>query len=209
MPKSWARLKRADPAYFPLIERLATYTVEASDALVAFFAGERIEPEQFALLDDIEHKADSTTHDILSRLERGVEPPFRRRDMRELIRAIDGIVNAAESAGELAVLMRVERATPVAQELTQVLAKTTREIVSLVGYLQGGAGYRPYVARIHEYEHEGDALWERGFGELFTGELDPLDVIRWKEIYARLEGAIDRCEETAKFIERLLAGTLE
>ncbi|HEU0163789.1 MAG TPA: DUF47 family protein [Thermomicrobiales bacterium] len=203
------KLKRADPAFFTLFERAATFVVEASDALEVLFASEIIDAEAFALLDEIEHKADSNTHDLLSLLERGAEPPLSRRNTRRLINEIDSIVDSAEEAGELALLCRVGRATPIAHEMTVVLAKTAREISSLVGYLNGGTGYRPYVARIHEYEHEGDDLWMRAFGDLFTGEVEPLDIIRWKEIYARIEDAIDRCEETAKFIERALAGTTD
>ncbi|MGI8404938.1 MAG: DUF47 domain-containing protein [Thermomicrobiales bacterium] len=211
MPNSWLKLKRADSAYFTLFERAGGFVVEAADALQVLFAADRINAEAFVALDDIERKADSNTHDLLSRLERGFEPPLSRRNMRQLIQEIDSIIDATEAAGELAVLCRVEQATPVAREMTVVLAKTAREVASLIGYLQGGsgAGYRPFVARIHEYENEGDELWMRGFGDLFAGELDPLDVIRWKEIYGSLEEAIDRCEETAKFIERAVGGITE
>lgn len=209
MPKSWLKLKRADPAFFALFERAAAFTVEAADALERLFAADAIDAAAFAPLDEIEHKADSITHDLLSRLERGFEPPLSRRDTRRLIHEIDAIVDFTEEAGELAVLCRVGRATPIAHEMAVVLAKTTREVASLVGYLQGGSGYRPYVVRIHEYEHEGDELWTRGFGALFAEGVDPVDLIRWKEIYARLEDAIDRCEETAKFIERAISGTID
>ncbi len=206
MPQSWLKLKRADSAYFTLFERAGEFVVEAADALQVLFTADRIDAEAFAALDEIEHKADSNTHDLLSRLERGFQPPLSRRNTRQLIQEIDSIIDAAEAAGELAILCRVEQATPAAREMTVVLAKTAREVASLIGYLQGGTGYRPFVARIHEYENEGDELWMRGFGDLFTGELDPLDVIRWKEIYAQLEEAIDRCEETAKLIERAVGG---
>lgn len=209
MPNSWLKLKRADSAYFTLFERAGEFVVEAADALQVLFAADRIDAEAFQALDDIERKADSNTHDLLSRLERGFEPPLTRRNTRQLIQEIDSIIDEAEAAGELAVLSRVSQATPIAREMTVVLAKTAREVASLIGYLQGGTGYRPFVARIHEYENEGDALWMRGFGDLFSGELDPLDVIRWKEIYARLEEAIDRCEDTAKFIERAVGGITE
>lgn len=209
MPNSWLKLKRADSSYFTLLERAGGFAVEAADALQVLFAAERIDAEAFRALDDIERKADSNTHDLLSRLERGFEPPFSRRNTRQLIQMIDSIVDATEAAGELAVLCRVEQATPIARDMTVVLAKTSREIASLIGYLQGGTGYRPFVARIHEYENEGDELWMKGFGDLFSGEIDLLDVIRWKEIYAHLEEAIDLCEETAKFIERAVGGISE
>jgi uncharacterized protein Yka (UPF0111/DUF47 family) len=104
------------------------------------------------------------------------------------------------------VLTGVRQATPVAREMTVVLAKIAREVASLTAYLGGGTGYRPYVARVHDYEHEGDDLWMQAHRSLFVGEVEAIDILRWKDIYAQLEDAIDRCETTAKLIERALGG---
>lgn len=197
----WGR--KADPTFLTLFERSANFTVEAADALVELFSGE-ISEVTFETLDAIEHRADTNTHDLLLRLERGHSSPLPDAVTRQLALGIDEIVDAAEGAAELAVLSGVREATPIARDMAAVLAKTTREIVSLIAYLGGGTGYRPYVARIHEYEGEGDVLWEASYRSLFTGEMDPLDVLRWKDIYALLETAIDQCEITAKAIERAL-----
>lgn len=202
---SWRRFgPRVDPTFLVLLERSAGYTVEAADALVDLFAGDTITDASFQLLDDIEHRADANTHDLLLRLEKGHRPPFPRDVTRALAVDIDEIVDSTEGAAELAVLSGVRQATPLAREMTLVIAKTTRELASLTSYIGGGTGYRPYVARIHDYEGEGDALWEASYRSLFSGEMAPLDVIRWKDIYALLEDAIDRCESTAKLIERAL-----
>ena len=198
----WGR--KVDPTFLVLFERASGFTVEAADALVALFARDEITQSAFEALDAIEHRADANTHDLLLRLEKGHIPPLPGAVTRQIALEIDEIVDSAEGAAELAVLSGVRQATPIARDMTVVLAKTTREVASLVSYMGGGTGYRPYVARIHEYEGEGDALWEAGYRSLFTGEMEPLDVLRWKEIYALLEDAIDRCELAAKAIERAL-----
>jgi len=204
---SWLKLgRRVDPTFLILFERAGVFAVEAADALVTLFEGEEISEATFAALDEIEHKADVNTHDLLARLEKGHLPPLPAATTRRLAVEIDAIVDATEGAGELAVLTGVRTATPIAREMAAVLAKTVREVSSLTAYLGGGTGFRPYVARVHEYEHEGDDLWEQAFRSLFTGEMNPLDVIRWKEIYGQLEEAIDGCEQTAKLIERALGG---
>ena len=202
MSMRWGR--KADPTFLTLFERSAHFTVEAADALVELFADEMTE-STFEALDAIEHRADANTHDLLLRLEKGHVSPLPEAVTRQLALGIDEIVDAAEGAAELAILSGVREATPIAREMALVLAKTAREIVSLVSYIGGGTGYRPYVARIHEYEGEGDALWEASYRSLFKGEVDPLDALRWKDIYALLEAAIDQCEESAKVIERALA----
>jgi len=197
----WGR--KADPIFMVLLERSSGFAVDAADALNELFAGE-ITEAAFTTLGDIEHRADSNTHDVLSRLEKGLVPPLPVTVMRQLVQVLDEIVDATEGAAELAILSGVREATPIARDMTVVLAKTTREVASLVPYIAGGTGYRPYVTRIHDYEGEGDLLWEAGYRSLFTGEMDPLDAMRWKDIYGLLEDAIDQCEVAARVIARAL-----
>lgn len=203
VPRLKNPFQRVDPTFAMLFGRAAGFVTESALALETLFARDPIDAEAFAELDEIEHKADVTTHDVLSRLERGFRSPLSEIDTRRVIGEIDSIVDAAEGAGEMAVLCGVVRATPTAQAMTAVLVKASKEVATLIGFLGGeGSGYRPYVARLHEYEHEGDDLWTAGFSSLFSGSLDPIDVIRWKEIYDRLEDAIDGCETVGTLIER-------
>lgn len=192
-----------DPIFLTLLERSAAFAVDAATALVDVFEG-NISEKTFAPLDDIEHRADANTHDLLLRLEKGHIPPLPEPVMRQLTLEIDEIVDAAAAAAELAVLSGVREATPIARDMAEVLTRITPELVSLVPYIAGGTGHRPYVVRIHEYEGEGDALWAASYRSLFDGTMDPLDIIRWKDIYARLEAAIDGCEIAAKTIERAI-----
>ena len=204
MPNRWNPVRRVDPTYYTLFDRSGEFVVSAADALHELFTSSRIDEASFAELDEVEHRADSNTHDLLARLERGFRPPFPEAETRRLVIEIDEIVDQAENAGEIAVLTGVGQATPVAVEMAEVLTRISREVASLLGYLESGDGFRPYVARIHELEHEGDALWTRGFRELFEGETDPITVLKWKEIYQALEAAIDSCESSARMMERAI-----
>lgn len=200
-------LRRVDPAYDTLFGRAAEFLTASADALETLFHGDSIDAASFSPLDELEHKADIVTHELFDRLEQGRRPPFPAPELRRLVGQVDSIVDAAEAAGELALLCGVSHATPTAREMTVVLSKSAREVASLLKFLRdppAGSGYRPYVVRIHELEHEGDDLWTRGFSDLFSGEVPPLEVIKWQGIYAQLEEAIDGCEITAKMIERLI-----
>lgn len=203
MPLQWPGFRRVDTTYYTLFRRAGEQVVAAADALQALFAGP-VDEAAFAPLDEAEHRADSTTHDLLSRLERGHRPPFPTAITRRLALEIDEIVDQAEGAGELAVLTGVAEATPVAVEMTAVLTRAAREVASLLGYLESSEGYRPYVVRIHELENEGDTLWMRAMRELFEQETDPRSLLQWHEIYAALEASIDRCESSARLIERAI-----
>lgn len=204
MRQRWNPLRRVDTTYYTLFARSGEFAVAAADALHELFQGARIDEASFATLDDIEHRADSNTHDLLTRLERGYRAPFTEAETRRLVTAIDEIVDQAEAAGELAVLTGVTQATPVAVEMAEVLTRVTREVASLLGYLERGDGFRPYVVRIHELENEGDTLWMQAIRETFSGELDPLSAVKWNGIYAALEAAIDHCETSARLIERAI-----
>ena len=87
--------------------------------------------------------------------------------------------------------------------------RAAREVESLLGYLEAPDGYRPYVVRIHELENEGDTLWMRAMRELFRDETDHRQLLRWHQIYAALEAAIDRCESSARLIERAITRQLD
>jgi uncharacterized protein Yka (UPF0111/DUF47 family) len=196
-------LPRED-TFFILFERSAATIVAAGDALQSFFNDGPINEERFRLLDDIEHDGDSVTHEVVARLGRSFIAPMDRDDIHRLIHVLDNVVDAAEAAGETALLCHVEEIPPLAKELARVLCEITREVAALVPYLRGGNGYRPHIIRAHELENEGDRLWSEAFSSLFTGGLDPLEVIKWKEIYELLEEAIDACELAAQILEEIV-----
>lgn len=204
MSRRWARLQRVDPTFHTLFDRAGDCVVAAADALYELFRDGLIDEQHFVPLDDIEHRADSNTRDILNHLERGNRAPFSDDATRRLIVEIDEIVDFAETAGELAVLTGVENVTPVALSMAELLVRAAHEVESLLRYVEHSDGYRPYVVRIHELENEGDALWTSGFKELFDGSHEPLDVIRWMQIYDALEAALDSCESSARQLERAI-----
>lgn len=203
MLRQWIPFHRPDPTFITLFQRAGQLVVESAEALEILFALDHIDAEAFSRLDDLEHRADLITHDVLARLERGFRSPLPVAETRRLIGEIDSIIDATEAAGELAVLCNIGQATPVARSMTSVIVKSAREVASLVGFI-GGGGYRPYVARLHEYEHEGDDLWMEAYASLFSGDVAPLDVIRWKDIYEQLEAAIDGCESVGRVIQLTL-----
>jgi uncharacterized protein Yka (UPF0111/DUF47 family) len=192
-----------DDAFFTLFERSAATMVAAGQALHDLFAGP-INEDRFKLLDDIEHDGDAITHEVVARLSRTFITPLDRDDTHRLIHVLDNVVDAAEAAGEVAVLCRINEATPQARAMTEVLCAITIEVAKLVPYLRGGNGYRQYIVRAHELENQGDRRWTEAFSSLFEGHYDPLDVIKWKEIYEQIEEAIDAAEEAAQIIEEIV-----
>ncbi len=193
-----------DDSFFVLFERSAATMVEAAEALAAFFSGGPIDDEAFQRLDDIEHQGDAITHEVINRIGRTFITPLDRDDIHRLIHMLDNVIDAAESAGEIALLCKVTHVRPDAQEMTRVLVGITQEVAALVPSLRRANGHQQHIVRAHQLENEGDRIWSRAFASLFDGDLDPLDVIRWKEIYQVIEEAIDAAEEVAQIIEEII-----
>jgi uncharacterized protein Yka (UPF0111/DUF47 family) len=193
-----------DDTFFVLFERSATSIVASADALRYLFTTGPIDAATFARLDDLEHEADNITHEVIARIGRTFITPLDRDDIHRLIHALDDIVDQTEAAGETALFSGITEITPLAQEMTRVLADISREVAALIPFLRGGSGYRQHIVRAHELENEGDRCWAKAFSSLFDGHLDPLDVIKLKELYEVLEAAIDACETAAQIIEEIV-----
>jgi uncharacterized protein Yka (UPF0111/DUF47 family) len=193
-----------DDAFFVLFERSAATIVAAAEALEDLFADE-ITAERFQPLDDYEHQGDAITHEVINRLSRTFITPMDRDDIYRLIHVLDDVVDATEAAGETALLCKVGRATPQARELSRVLCEISREVAALAPALRGGStDHHPHVVRAHDLENEGDRCWADAFAALFDGDLAPVDVIKWKEIYEQIEEAIDAAELSAQIIEEIV-----
>jgi predicted phosphate transport protein (TIGR00153 family) len=193
-----------DDTFFVLFTRSAETMVAAAEALVTLFTDGPVTAERFAPLDDIEHQGDAITHEVIGRLTRTFITPLDRDDIHRLIHVLDDVIDAAEAAGELAMLCKVIAVQPPARELARVLVDITREVASLVPHLRTGNAGREHFVHVHELENEGDRLWSQAVAGLFDGRLDPLEVLKWKEIYETIEEAIDACEDAAQIIEEIV-----
>jgi uncharacterized protein Yka (UPF0111/DUF47 family) len=167
-------------------------------------------PERSALARDLllcEQEGDRIAHDIIHRLNgAGAEgqPPFGRRDTYELTRALDDVVDYAEQTGDALGLYGVEAPMEQAVALAQVLVGASEEVASALRALRTGADFGPQLVEIHRLENEGDRLLRDGVASLFANGIDPMVVIRWKDIYESLESAVDSCETVAHMLEGIL-----
>ena len=163
-------------------------------------------PERDTLARDLkvcEQEGDRITHDIIHRLAgRGrVRAPFDAGDGYALATALDDIVDNAEQAAAQLGLYRVEAPMEQAVEFTEVLVGAGEQIAQALRCLRTGAELGPHLVEIHRLENEGDRLQRDAVASLFAGGIDPMVVIRWKDIFESLEGAVDACETVAHVLE--------
>jgi predicted phosphate transport protein (TIGR00153 family) len=163
-------------------------------------------PERATLAKDLkvcEQEGDRITHDIIHRLAgRGrVRAPFDAGDGYALATALDDIVDNCEQAAAQLGLYGVEAPMEQAVEFAEVLVGAGEQIAQALRSLRTGAELGPYLVEIHRLENEGDRLQRDGVASLFAGGIDPMVVIRWKDIFESLEAAVDACETVAHVLE--------
>jgi uncharacterized protein Yka (UPF0111/DUF47 family) len=154
-------------------------------------------------LKELETHGDRITHDVIQHLNIRAATPFSVSDAHELISELDDVVDLAEEAADFMGLYRIEAATEQAIALASVLARAGTELAGALARLRRPGDLRPHILALYELEHEGDRLERDALSSLFDGGIDPMVVIRWKDIYERLEAAIDACRHAGSTLESL------
>ena len=161
--------------------------------------------ERAKQLKQTEHDADVVTHDIFERLNRTFITPLDREDIHALASGLDDILDSAEAVGSRLVLFQITSNTPEAVQLTSILVNSSRQVEMAVGHLKDLEHLVPFTIEINRLENEADAVSRDAVADLFTpGRHEVLDIMRWKEIYGRLESAADQCEDVANVIESIV-----
>jgi uncharacterized protein len=166
-------------------------------------------PEQAELADEVrvcEHEGDRIAHEILSRLaERGrrangIEPT----DIHALTGALDDVVDYAEEAADQLGLYGVEAPMEAAQDMARVLVAAGDEVAVSLHRLREGTDLSPHLVEVHRLENEADQIVRGAVASLFAIGIDPMIVIRWKDIFETLEAAVDACETVANVLEGIV-----
>ena len=155
-------------------------------------------------LKDTEHQGDLVTHEVFERLNRTFITPIEREDIHDLASGLDDVLDAVEAIGSRIVLFKVKSPTLEAAQLTGIVARCGGQIEQAVGRLKNFKDLAAFTIEINRLENEADTISRQVVADLFDGTHDLLDVMRWKELYGRLEGAADRCEDVANTIEGIV-----
>lgn len=160
--------------------------------------------ERAKALKEVEHKADLVTHEIYERLNRTFITPLEREDIHSLASGLDDVVDAAEAIANRLLLFNVAKPWPEAVQMTAILADCGRQIEKAVDSLKNMQNLMAFSIEINRLENEADGISRQVVAELFSGRHEILDVLRWKELFGRLESAADQCEDVANVIESIV-----
>ncbi len=197
-------LRGDDPSLFELFER-AGINIHAAAELLSEMLGHF--PDSTHLAGDIrdrEHEGDQITHELIARMNKTFVTPIEREDVLQLASALDDVIDYTEEVADFLGLYAIEAPMDQAQQLADILVSATSELAAALPRLRGFRDIRPQVVEIHRLENEGDRIVREAIASLFQPGIDPVAVIRWKDIFERLEQAIDSAERAAYILEGIV-----
>jgi predicted phosphate transport protein (TIGR00153 family) len=190
-----------DREFFPLLEQAGANVQRAGGLLSQLM---QAWPDSDGLQREIlicEQEGDRITHDIIHRLNTTSAPtPIAREDIHELACAIDDVIDFTEEAADFLGLYHVEAPMEQAQELAVVLQEACRGLAQALAELRT-FDLNHHFIEIDRLENEGDRITREALGALFAKGIDPMVVICWKDIFERIEQAIDACEHASNLLE--------
>jgi uncharacterized protein len=192
-----------DAAYFDLLAESGSNILRGAKLLEHMFD---TWPEESGVARDIlkaEQEGDRITQEIVRRLN--VVPPkgVESTDLYALATQLDDIIDDTEEAADFMGLFAIEAPMEQAHELSTILARSCEQVSGLLTDLRGFTDLEHYWVEIHRLENEGDRVWREALASLFSNGIDPMVVIRWKDIFGLLERAIDSTETAAHTIEAI------
>ena len=190
--------------FFDLFEEAATNSVRAAELLVTIL--EEWPDNATAMRDMVicEQEGDRITHDIIQRLNQSFVTPFDREDILALASALDDVVDFIEEVADFLGLYRIEAPMEQAERLACVLRDATRQIAQAMPRLRTLKDIHHYTVEVNRLENEGDRIYREAVASLFDHGIDPMLVIRWKDIFERLEEAIDATERAVNTLEGII-----
>ena len=193
-----------DREFFDLFEEAGRNILQAADLLDRML---RNYPDTKEMARDIllcEQEGDRITHDIINRLNQTFVTPIDREDILELASALDDIVDLTEEVADYLGLYKVEAPMEQAQRLAHILMQATRQVSEAIPRMRDFKDISHYTVEIHRLENEGDRVVREAIASLFDTGIDPMVVIRWKDLFERLEEAIDATEKVANTLQGIV-----
>jgi predicted phosphate transport protein (TIGR00153 family) len=193
-----------DREFFDLFEEAGGNILRAAALLEEML---RDFPESNQLAREIlicEQDGDRITHDIIQRLNQTFVTPIDREDIYELASALDDVVDFTEEVADYLGLYKIEAPMAQAQDLARVLHAAARQIAEAMPRLRGFRDISHYTVELNRLENDGDRIVREAIASLFDNGIDPMVVIRWKDIFERLEEAIDATEHVANILQGIV-----
>ncbi len=193
-----------DDRFLELFERLAANIDRCGAVLVELVNDPSNIDERCEETRNYERQGDQLTIEVLRRLDSTLVTTHRREDIHALAEALDDVLDAMLASAAFMQAVRIDGVLPEVKQQAENLAAMAVELGCLVGCLRSRQGARRRLERIEELEHDGDVIHRRSMSRLFSGDYEALEVLKWKDIVASLEEAMNQIEEASDVVESIL-----
>ena len=195
-----------DQRFFDLFTTVSEGTLEAARALKELL---KANPDRRGPIVDsikrLEHECDTLTHEVITRLDRSFITPLDREDIHALASGLDDVMDLIDGLSRRTQMFRVGAAPEGAILIANVLSRACEQLLTGVRNLSkpGSPGVLEACIAVKRMEEEGDSVYHEWMGKLFAAPPDPVELIKWKELYDTLEKTLDYCEDAANVLESI------
>ncbi|HOE97966.1 MAG TPA: DUF47 family protein [Candidatus Sumerlaeota bacterium] len=196
-----------ETGFFDYFEQVSALAVECCRELRQMVSYEGDITAHVDRIKEIEKEADRITHTCTDALHNTFITPIDRAQIHGLSKRLDDVIDAIDATTSRMAIYEMTDVRPEALQLAEVLAEASGEIEQAVKHLRNlrrPEDLNQHLIRIYSLENQGDAILRGALSRLFKEEPNPIQVIKWKEIFERLERATDRCEAVASIIQSIL-----
>jgi len=201
-------MKPREDHFFGLLRSSTANLHETTTALLDFMEHYEDAPAKAAEIKRLEEVGDHLIHQIMTNLHTTFVTPFDREDIAELGERLDDVVDMVEETARTMIEYGIDAPRERAVELARIVEQTGQVLEQAGGMLHArGSKLRdllPLTIELNRLENEADQVTSKAVGELFANEKDPIEIIKWREIYGLLESATDRAEDAANVIEAIV-----
>jgi predicted phosphate transport protein (TIGR00153 family) len=197
------RILPRDEKFYDLFTELAKRLTASAAVLQEMFQNPGQLDSKVAAIKALEHEADNLTHDIIDRIDRTFVTPFDREDIHQLASELDEVVDFIDGTARRAQIFRVQRIRPPAIVLAEVLSRAASAVEEGVRDMKNAKHVYAVSEKLKVLEEEGDAVYHDAMGKLFAEGGDALEVIKWKDLYDKLEDALDQCEDVGNVLQSI------
>jgi predicted phosphate transport protein (TIGR00153 family) len=195
--------------FFDLLDGQAAVAEKAAVAFLAMVRDPANHAHHAQVLDQIESEGDELTHQLQNKIVGTFITPLDQEDLSELSHTLDDITDYIEAVAARIDLYRITESRPDLEPLACQLVEITKLVASAIAELRGSfqrsETLKTTIKEIHSIENNSDQLFRAALATLFHEPgIDALTVIKWKEVYDRVETAVDRCEDVAKVLDNVI-----
>jgi len=192
-----------DEKFFDMFTELATRLTASARLLQKMFDEPNQLGQHVAAIKEIEHQADDLTRTVIERIDTSFVTPLDREDIHMLASRLDEVIDLIDGTARRAQMFHLSEIREPARQLAAIIARSAASIELAVSQMKKPREIGARARELKVLEEEGDAVYREAIAALFDGSSEPLEVIKWKEVYDKLEDTLDQCEDVGNTLESI------